>query len=281
MNDMKLMPVSAGQILTRVNEGILTVTMNRPDKLNGWTMDMMNALKEVFDKANLDDDVKGIILTGAGSYYSAGVNLSGTLKLMAPRKLRELIAENNQALFEIFLGCAKPLLVAVNGPAIGASVTSATLANGIIAADNATFSTPFAVLGVTPEGCSSVHLPRLIGEGNAQRMLGTEGWKPDAQQALVIGLVQAVVPQSELMNKAEQVVQQWIEEGQSRQFLAGSELEELRAVNADESGQLADAFLKAAFLKHQAQFLWRKKKFMPSVMFWLLWGLRPVWKLAL
>lgn len=281
MNDMKLMPVSAGQILTRVNEGILTVTMNRPDKLNGWTMDMMNALKEVFDKANLDDDVKGIILTGAGSYYSAGVNLSGTLKLMAPRKLRELIAENNQALFEIFLGCSKPLLVAVNGPAIGASVTSATLANGIIAADNATFSTPFAVLGVTPEGCSSVHLPRLIGEGNAQRMLGTEGWKPDAQQALAIGLVQAVVPQSELMNKAEQVVQQWIEEGQSRQFLAGSELEELRAVNAGESGQLADAFLKAAFLKHQAQFLWRKKKFMPSVMFWLLWGLRPVWKLAL
>lgn len=281
MNDMKLMPVSAGQILTRVNEGILTVTMNRPDKLNGWTMDMMNALKEVFDKANHDDDVKGIILTGAGSYYSAGVNLSGTLKLMAPRKLRELIAENNQALFEIFLGCSKPLLVAVNGPAIGASVTSATLANGIIAADNATFSTPFAVLGVTPEGCSSVHLPRLIGEGNAQRMLGTEGWKPDAQQALAIGLVQAVVPQSELMNKAEQVVQQWIEEGQSRQFLAGSELEELRAVNAGESGQLADAFLKAAFLKHQAQFLWRKKKFMPSVMFWLLWGLRPVWKLAL
>ncbi|WEM45937.1 enoyl-CoA hydratase/isomerase family protein (plasmid) [Photobacterium sp. DA100] len=278
---MKLMPVSAGQILTRVNEGILTVTMNRPDKLNGWTMDMMNALKEAFDKANLDDDVKGIILTGAGSYYSAGVNLSGTLKLMAPRKLRELIAENNQALFEIFLGCSKPLLVAVNGPAIGASVTSATLANGIIAADNATFSTPFAVLGVTPEGCSSVHLPRLIGEGNAQRMLGTEGWKPDAQQALAIGLVQAVVPQSELMNKAEQVVQQWIEEGQSRQFLAGSELEELRAVNAGESGQLADAFLKAAFLKHQAQFLWRKKKFMPSVMFWLLWGLRPVWKLAL
>ncbi|PSU06860.1 enoyl-CoA hydratase/isomerase family protein [Photobacterium gaetbulicola] len=281
MNDMKLMPVSAGQILTRVNEGILTVTMNRPEKLNGWTMDMMNALKEVFDKANHDDDVKGIILTGAGSYYSAGVNLSGTLKLMAPRKLRELIAENNQALFEIFLGCAKPLLVAVNGPAIGASVTSATLANGIIAADNATFSTPFAVLGVTPEGCSSVHLPRLIGEGNAQRMLGTEGWKPDAQQALAIGLVQAVVPQSELMNKAEQVVQQWIEEGQLRQFLAGSELEELRAVNAGESGQLADAFLKAAFLKHQAQFLWRKKKFMPSVMFWLLWGLRPVWKFAL
>ncbi|AJR05113.1 hypothetical protein H744_1c0081 [Photobacterium gaetbulicola Gung47] len=278
---MKLMPVSAGQILTRVNEGILTVTMNRPEKLNGWTMDMMNALKEVFDKANHDDDVKGIILTGAGSYYSAGVNLSGTLKLMAPRKLRELIAENNQALFEIFLGCAKPLLVAVNGPAIGASVTSATLANGIIAADNATFSTPFAVLGVTPEGCSSVHLPRLIGEGNAQRMLGTEGWKPDAQQALAIGLVQAVVPQSELMNKAEQVVQQWIEEGQLRQFLAGSELEELRAVNAGESGQLADAFLKAAFLKHQAQFLWRKKKFMPSVMFWLLWGLRPVWKFAL
>lgn len=281
MNDMNLTPVSAGQLLTRREQGVLTITMNRPEKLNGWTMVMMNALKEVFDKVNNEDGVKAVILTGAGNYYSAGVNLSGTLKVMAPRKLRELIAENNQALFELFLGCNKPLLIAVNGPAIGASVTSATLADGIVAADNATFSTPFAALGVTPEGCSSVHFPRLIGKESAQRMLGVEGWKPDAQQALAIGLVQGVVPQAELMERAEYIVRQWLDEGKKRELLAGSELDELRKVNAHESQQLADAFLKAAFLKHQAQFLWRKKKFMPSVVFWLLWGLRPVWRFGL
>ncbi|MCQ1058601.1 enoyl-CoA hydratase/isomerase family protein [Photobacterium sp. ZSDE20] len=278
---MNLTPVSAGHLMTRREQGVLTITMNRPGKLNGWTMAMMNALKEVFEKANGEDSVKAVILTGAGNYYSAGVNLSGTLKLMPPRKLRELIAENNQALFDVFLGCTKPLLIAVNGPAIGASVTSATLANGIIAADNATFSTPFAALGVTPEGCSSVHLPRLIGEESAQRMLGAEGWKPDAQQALAIGLIQDVAPQTELMERADYIVRQWLEEGKQRELLAGSEIDELRKVNADESQQLADAFLKAAFLKHQAQFLWRKKKFMPSMVFWLLWGARPLWKLWL
>ncbi|MGR5065768.1 enoyl-CoA hydratase/isomerase family protein [Photobacterium sp. DNB22_13_2] len=278
---MQLGTVSAGQLLTQLEQGILTITMNRPAKLNGWTMDMMNALKEVFEKANIESKVKAIILTGAGDYYSAGVNLSGTLKVMAPRKLRELIASNNQALFEVFLGCTKPLLIAVNGPAIGASVTSATLADGIVAADNATFSTPFSVLGVTPEGCSSVHLPRLIGEESAQRMLGAEGWKPDAQQALAIGLIQDVAPQTELMERAEYIVRQWLEEGKQRQILAGSELDELRKVNIDESQQLADAFLKAAFLKHQAQFLWRKKKIMPSAVFWLLWGTRPVWRFGL
>ena len=281
MNDMQLSTVSAGQLLTQLEQGVLTITMNRPAKLNGWTMDMMNALKEVFDKANTESKVKAVILTGAGDYYSAGVNLSGTLKVMAPRKLRQLIVNKNQALFEVFLGCAKPLLIAVNGPAIGASVTSATLANGIIASDTATFSTPFAVLGVTPEGCSSVHLPRLIGEENAARMLGREGWKPDAEQAKKIGLIQEVVPTAELRERAESVVRQWLEQGQQRQLLAGSELDELRAVNAHESEQLADAFLKAAFLKHQAQFLWRKKKYIPSMVFWSLWGLRPLWKQAL
>ena len=281
MNDMQLSKVSADHLLTQLEQGVLTITMNRPAKLNGWTMAMMNALKEVFEKANAEAKVKAIILTGSGDYYSAGVNLSGTLKVMAPRKLRQLIAKNNQALFEVFLGCTKPLLIAVNGPAIGASVTSATLANGIIASDTATFSTPFAVLGVTPEGCSSVHLPRLIGEENAARMLGKEGWKPDAQQAKAIGLIQEVVPKAELRERAESVVRQWLEQGQERQLLAGSDLEELRAVNARESEQLADAFLQAAFLKHQAQFLWRKKKYMPSVVFWLLWGGRPLWKLAL
>ncbi|PSU30474.1 enoyl-CoA hydratase/isomerase family protein [Photobacterium lutimaris] len=278
MNDMNLTPVSAGQLLTRREQGVLTITMNRPDKLNGWTMAMMNALREAFEKANAEDGVKAIILTGSGRYYSAGVNLSGTLKIMPPRKLRELIAKNNQDLFEVFLGCTKPLLIAVNGPAIGASVTSATLASGIIAADNATFSTPFAALGVTPEGCSSVQFPRLIGEESAQRMLGVEGWKPDAQQALAIGLIQDVASHTELMERAEYIVRQWLEEGKKRELLAGSDLDELRAVNAQESQHLADAFLKAAFLKHQAQFLWQKKKYMPSVVFWLLLATRPLWR---
>lgn len=277
MNDLDLTSMAASHLLTNIKGGVLTMTMNRPEKLNGWTLEMMDAFSEVFSKANTNDSVRAVVFTGSGKYYSAGVNLGGSLKLMHPKKLRELIVKNNQALFDTFLNCSKPLLIAVNGPAIGASVTSATLASSIIASENATFSTPFAVLGITPEGCSSVHFPRLMGEDTAQRMLGAEGWKPNAKEALDAGLVQRVVPQQQLMEEAERIAQSWVANEEQRKFLAGSQLEELKTTNARESEQLADAFLGAAFLKEQSRFLWSKKKYAPSALFFSLWTLRPLW----
>ncbi|MEZ8094143.1 enoyl-CoA hydratase/isomerase family protein [Photobacterium swingsii] len=277
MDSLKLTTIASSHLLTDIRNNILTITMNRPNKLNGWTMDMMESLKEVFAVANTNTSVKAIILTGVGKYYSAGVNLAGTLKVMPPKALHELIVKNNQRLFEVFLNCNKPLLIAVNGPAIGASVTSATLANSIVAADNATFSTPFSALGITPEGCSSYHFPRLLGEENCQRMLGKEGWKPTAEEALTAGLVQHVVPESQLMDEAYRIAQHWVVNNQKRQFLAKSSLKELQAANAKESVQLADAFLSAAFLKNQAHFFFNKKKYAPSITFCMLWALRPLW----
>ena len=277
MNELSLTSASASQLLTCLNDGVLTITMNQPKRLNGWTEAMMIALNEAFAKANSLTEVRAIILTGSGQYYSAGANLSGSLKLMPPKQLRQLIVEINQTLFDIFLNCKRPLLIAVNGPALGASVTSATLANHIIAADNATFSTPFAALGVSLEGCSSVHFPRLMGEKNAQRMLGREGWKPTAQEALAAGLIQQVVPHAQLMAAAERVAREWLAKDEPRRFLAGSELAELKAVNARESQLLADSLLAADFLKGQALFLWRKSKYTPSAMFFSLWLFRPLW----
>ncbi|MGF1703788.1 enoyl-CoA hydratase/isomerase family protein [Photobacterium makurazakiensis] len=277
LNDLNLSHIAASHLDNRLEDGVLTITMNRPKKLNGWTMEMMAAFKEAFSIVNSDDAVKAVIFTGKGKYYSAGVNLGGSLKLMPPKQLHQLIVENNQALFETFLHCKKPLLIAVNGPALGASVTSATLANGIIASESATFSTPFAALGITPEGCSSFHFPRLIGDQNALRMLGSEGWKPNAEEALNIGLVQKVVPENQLMFEAESIAKKWITDKEQRQFLAGSKLDELKAVNAKESKQLADSFLGADFLKEQSRFFWRKKKYAPSAMFFSLCVLRPIW----
>ena len=277
MNELNLGKDAASYVETSIKDGVLTVMMNRPKKLNGWTMEMMDAFKEAFVKASKSDAVNAIIFTAAGGYFSAGVNLGGTIKLMHPKNLHKLIVDHNQELFEAFLNCTKPILVAVNGPAIGASVTSATLCNGMIASENATFSTPFAALGITPEGCSSIHFPRLMGEKNAQRMLGTEGWKPTAAEALSVGLVQKVVPHEQLLDEANKIAKDWIDRGVKREFLAGSQLEELKAVNAKESLELADAFLDAAFLKEQSRFLWSKKKRGPSVMFFSLWLLRPLW----
>jgi peroxisomal 3,2-trans-enoyl-CoA isomerase len=278
LNDLNLSENSSAYIQSSLKAGVLTIMMNKPNKLNGWTTEMMDAFATAFENAAKDEATKAVIFTGAGDYYSAGVNLGGTLKLMAPKKLHQLIVEHNQSLFDKFLTFPKPILVAVNGPAIGASVTSATLCDAIIAADTSTYSTPFAALGIRPEGCSSIQFATLLGEKNAQRMLGNEGWKPNAQEALSIGLVQWVVPKSQLQTEAQKVAQQWVTDGRSRKILGGIALSELQTVNKRESIELANRFLGAEFLRGQFTFLWRKKKHLPSMVFLLLWLLRPLWK---
>ncbi len=140
-------------VLIATRHGVTTLTMNRPKKLNGWTIPMLEALRAAFRGVLADDETKAVVLTGTDPYYCAGVNLGGTLKLAHPKKLHAMIVEHNQALFDSFLDFDKPIIAAVNGPAIGAAVTTARLCDTIIASEEATFSTPFAALGVTPEGC--------------------------------------------------------------------------------------------------------------------------------
>lgn len=278
MNYLNLSEIDAAYIQSFLKDGVLTISMNKPKKLNGWTTEMMAAYAIAFEKASQDEHTKAVIFTGVGDYYSAGVNLGGVLTLMSPKKLHRLIVEHNESLFDRFLTFPKPILVATNGPAIGASVTSATLCDGIIAADNSTFSTPFAVLGITPEGCSSIQFARLMGEANAQRMLGTEGWKPNADEALAAGLIQKVVAKEQLQTEAQKIALSWVNEGRNRSILGGGELSELQAVNARESEELANRFLGADFLKGQYKFLWQKNKRGPSLVFLLLWLLRPLWR---
>jgi len=277
VNQLNLNTEDAKYIQTTLADGVLTVTMDQPKKLNGWTAEMMGAFKAAFAEASKTEAVKALVFTGNGDYFSAGVNLGGTMKLMHPKKLHRFIVEHNQELFEAFLDFPKPLLVAINGPAIGASVTSSTLCNGIIAAEKATFSTPFAALGITPEGCSSIHFSRLMNKQDAQRMLGHEGWKPTASEALSVGLVQWVVSKDQLQTEAQRIAKEWVDSGETRKFLAGSDLEELKSANRRESLELADAFLGPDFLKEQSRFLWSKKKRVPSLMFLSLWLLRPLW----
>ena len=268
-------------ILRALSNGVLTLTMNMPRKLNGWTAAMMDAMKTALNDAAVSPDVKAVILTGADPYYCAGVNLGATLQLGHPKTLHKLIVEHNQALFDTFLDFPKPILAAVNGPAIGAAVTSATLCDGIIASKTATFSTPFAKLGICPEGCSSVHFARIMGETNAQRMLGPEGWVPTATEALEVGFVQWTVPHDELLERAQAICEGWIAEGANRTYRGGGTREELKAINARESVELADCFLSTPFLKGQFKFLWRKKKRGPAMMFLSLWATRPAWSFLL
>lgn len=262
-----------------LQDGVAVLTMSHPRRLNGWTAPMLSALQDALRKANLDDSVSAIVLTGEGRYYSAGVNLGGTLTLGHPRRLHAFIVEHNQALFDAFLAVDKPIVAAINGPAIGAPVTSATLCDAIVAAEAATFSTPFHRLGVTPEGCSSLLFPKLLGEAGAQRMLGPEGWVPTAKEALDAGLITEVVAPDALVARAVALALERVDQGRS--FRAGLTRQALQDVNARESRELADAFLSPPFLKGQMRFLWKKKKRGPAAMFAALWLTRPAWALLL
>ena len=110
--------------LVEDRDGIRTITMNNPAKYNGWTDPMLRSWMGRFADAAADDGVKALILTGSGKYYCAGVDLSGTIKPMWPKQLHDQIYTFNKRVFDTFLEFPKPLCVAVNGPAIGASVTT-------------------------------------------------------------------------------------------------------------------------------------------------------------
>jgi len=263
-------------ILKSTVDGVTTLTMNDPRRLNGWTTEMLADLQAALSRAASDEATRAVVLTGTDTYYSAGVNLGGSLKFGHPRRLHAMIVELNEAVFDAFLSFPKPILVAANGPAIGACVTSATLCDGIIASDRATFSTPFAALGVPYEGCSSVVFPRLLGAA-AERMLDSEGWKPTAAEALEIGLVKWVVPHEQLMVEAQRIAKGWIDEGASRTYPVGMSREELQEVNARESVEVATAFLSPPFLMGQYRFLRSKKKRPLAAMFLGLRLTRPLW----
>lgn len=264
-------------VLTHTTRGVRTLRLNMPKRLNGWTLEMMARMTAELAAAAADPAVQAVILTGTDPYYSAGVNLGGTIKLAPPKTLHAMIVERNAALFDTFIDFPKPILAAINGPAIGASVTSATLCDGIIASDKATFSTPFARLGVAREGCSSVLFEKLMGAESAERMLGDEGWVPTGEEAQAVGFAQWVAPHDQLMERAQAIAEGWIAEGRARTHRGGMTAAELKAINARESVEVADSFLSAPFLNAQFKFLWSRKKRGPALMFFALKAARPVW----
>lgn len=256
---------------------VRTLRMNNPRRLNGWTLAMQNALDAAFAAAAADPEVGALVLTGTGRYYSAGADLSGVFRLGHPRTLRGLIVKGNYRLFDKFIQFPKPILIAANGAVLGAPVTTAVLSDTIIAAEEASFSTPFARIGLPAEGCSSLLFPKLFGEATAQRLLGEEGWKPTAKEALEIGMVEAVVPAELLLDEAQRRAEAWVAEGRPRTYRGGVSKAELEAVNARESEEVADAFLSKAFLMNQYRFLKSKKKTGPAVTFLTLALTRPLW----
>lgn len=172
-------------ILSDIKDGVHTLTINRPEKRNAITQAMYGVMADAIFNYAEDDSIRALVITGNGDFFTAGNDLkdfsmaSGTDEAQVQRFLRAI------------LECPKPLIGAVNGPAIGIGLTMLLHFDLCIASQNATFCVPFVKLGLVPEAASSILLPATVGNAVAADMFAT-GRTLDAQEAVMHGLVSRV-----------------------------------------------------------------------------------------
>jgi len=198
-------------ILYEKSDRVATITYNRPEKMNAWTTRMFEELRNATMDADEDANVGAIIITGAGRAYCAGADMGGLTRLAQgtdrlPGAVRaapgtEELDPNYQGRFSYLLALKKPVIAAVNGPAVGMGFANALYADYRIASDRARMGLIFVRRGLAIEFGSSWMLPRLIGIANAIDLAVT-GRLVDANEAMRMGLVNRVVAHDELMPAA-------------------------------------------------------------------------------
>lgn len=204
--------MSYEQIIYDVEENILTITLNRPDKLNAFTQKMMVEIIDALDRADADDDVRAIIFTGAGRGYCAGADLSAGGKTFdfKEREDREYADSQRDGGGRVTLRMFesnKPIIGAINGPAVGIGATMQLPMDIRLASEDARFGFVFTRRGVVPEACSSWFLPRVVGISQALEWVYS-GRVFDAHEALAGGLVKQVLPADELLPAARAIAKE-------------------------------------------------------------------------
>lgn len=191
-------------LLTSIENNILTITVNRPEKLNAINQQVMKDLKDVFEEIYKNDEIKSVIITGSGQKgFVAGADITGFVGLSVDEGKN--IAKYGQDTFQKIENCNKPVVAAVNGFALGAGCELAMACHFRIASENAKFGQPEVNLGLIPGYGGTQRLVQLIGKGRAIEMLISAAMV-DANTALQYGLVNYVVPQEELLEKAKSIL---------------------------------------------------------------------------
>jgi 2-(1,2-epoxy-1,2-dihydrophenyl)acetyl-CoA isomerase len=193
----------ADTVLSTLDDGVLTITLNRPDALNSFTIEMKDALAAALKDAGRDREVRAIILTGAGRAFSAGQDLKERQGDDVPDLGTELRARYNPIALAM-RRLEKPIIGAINGVAAGAGCSIALACDIRLASDKASFIEVFGRVGLVPDTGSSWLLPRLVGYARAAEMVFTTD-PVDAQTAERIGLVNRVVHADELMGEATEL----------------------------------------------------------------------------
>lgn len=189
-------------ILSEKTGSVLKIILNRPDVYNAFNTEMLGELLEAFKNAASDDDVRCVILTGAGKAFCSGQDL----KDFNDKKLtfKEALEQRYNPLIKSIAYLNKPVICAINGVAAGAGISLALACDYRIAVENATLIEVFINVGLVPDSGSSFFLPRIIGYAKAFEMCAT-GDKMTAKEAKEYGLVNKVVSNNELLKKSAEI----------------------------------------------------------------------------
>lgn len=274
---------------TETRDGVLTVTLDRPERLNAFNLPMLHELLEVLDEADADDAVRAIIVTGAGRAFCAGADLGeggGTFDHSGAEP-DEVHRDGGGLLTLRLFECRKPVIGAINGAAVGVGATMTLPMDVRIASEKARFGFVFARRGIVPEACSSWFLPRVVGISQAMEWVAT-GRLFGAEEALAGRLVSRVVPPEALLDEARALALEIVENTSavsvclSRQLLwkmlgADHPMEahrlDSRAISA--MGRSADAYegVQSFLEKRPPRFTMRVSRDLPDFFPW--WAERP------
>lgn len=191
-------------ILTAADDGIMTITMNRPDRLNAWTYQMGEEMQNAVEEANDNDDVEAIIVTGAGRGFCAGADIKDVFKTQAEGGN---VGGNSSGKPRDWVGLlrrSKPCVAAVNGAAIGLGITQILPMDYIVASTEAKLSLRFVKMGLVPELASSYFVMARTGYGAANELMLT-GKTVGAEEALALRLVDKVTEPDQLLPAAREI----------------------------------------------------------------------------
>ncbi|TDG13345.1 enoyl-CoA hydratase [Seongchinamella unica] len=204
-----------------VADDILTLTLDRPEHLNAFTVEMANELIDAFNRASDDDDIRAIVVTGAGRAFCAGMDLTAKGNVFGLDEALQPTMEDMQQRLDdpdIIAGvrdtggrvtlaiydCRKPVIAAINGAAVGIGATMTCAMDIRLASEHARIGFVFNKIGITPEACSTWFLPRIVGMSQALEWCYT-GDILDAEEALAGGYVKAVLPADQLLEEAYRI----------------------------------------------------------------------------
>ncbi|XP_068201260.1 enoyl-CoA delta isomerase 2-like [Palaemon carinicauda] len=269
-------------LINTIENGLRILRFNRPKKYNAFNGDMYNSFMEALLEAGADPKTVITVVTGTGKYFSSGNDLGTFMKAEEEEPsssvsdsidpdtdegkialLRKKGVNRFEKLINVLIDFPKPLIAVVNGPAVGVGVTILPLVDVVYASDRATFLTPFVKSALSPEGCSSYLLPRIMGPGKAAEML-LFNKKITAADAKNYGLVTEVYPHENL-HEVWPMIREWTKLPpnslhNAKALISSHKRDFLKKVNQKECDQLALTLSGGEFITSVMEFLNKKSK---------------------